>query len=254
MIIYKATNKINGKCYIGQTIRTLKQRMAEHKSDSVYNRSKNPIHRSIRKYGFENFEWEIIYECFDIDELNEMEVFYIQEKNSLVHNNGYNICEGGKSGGKRKFTDEHIENMRISQQNRNIYHPHTDESKRKMSESKIGTKHSEESKRKMSESKIGMYCGEKNPMFGKYHSDETKKLISMKLSGKNNPNWGKRLSEEERHEISARMSGENNHFFGIKLSSEHKNKISLSTSVEKIIFTENPIRKIRNGRCASHIS
>lgn len=89
--IYKITNKINNKIYIGQSI-DIKRRWSEHKSranekdTNCYNK---PLYRSIRKYGIENFNFEIIEEC-KVEELNEKEKYYIQLFNSLIPN-GYNI-------------------------------------------------------------------------------------------------------------------------------------------------------------------
>lgn len=53
MIIYKATNKINGKVYIGQSHKSLEERMRRHKNDSI--RQDSYFYRAIRKYGWENF-------------------------------------------------------------------------------------------------------------------------------------------------------------------------------------------------------
>ena len=61
-----------------------------------------------------------------------------------------------------------------------------------------GLVHSEETKQKLSDSKIGR----KNPMFGKTHSDEYKDKLRVNFTGENNPNFGKHLSEETRKKIS----------------------------------------------------
>jgi len=101
-----------------------------------------------------------------------------------------------------------------------------------------GRKHSEESRRKMSESHKGEMTGEDNPMFGvcrfgrdnhmygKHHSEESKKKISEALSGKNNPNYGKRFSEEHRKKISEARTGTH-------LSEITKQKISESSKGRK---------------------
>lgn len=91
--IYKITNLINGKIYIGQSKDPIR-RWKEHKWDSF-----NPncidnslLHLAIKKYGEENFELTIIGW---FDDYNEKEKYYIQEFNSLAPN-GYNIALGGK--------------------------------------------------------------------------------------------------------------------------------------------------------------
>lgn len=83
---------------------------------------------------------------------------------------------------------------------------------------------SDESKRKMSESKIGMYAGEKNPMYGVHlHiSDERKKRLSERNSGKGNPMYGVHLkiSEKNKRIASEKFSGEGNPFYGKKHTDE----------------------------------
>lgn len=92
-IIYKATNKINGKIYIGQTVQSLAKRKASHK----YNAKsiKNHFYNAIRKYGFELFDWELLKKCYSSKNLNESEKLFIDEFNSI--NKGYNSTDGGNS-------------------------------------------------------------------------------------------------------------------------------------------------------------
>ena len=88
MIVYKITNLLNGKIYVGQTIRTLKERFREHKyADSL-------IGKAIRKYGTENFKSEILSTCNSFEELNECEIFWIYELDCIAPK-GYNRLEGG---------------------------------------------------------------------------------------------------------------------------------------------------------------
>lgn len=90
----------------------------------------------------------------------------------------------------------------------------------------FGKHHSEESKRKMSESTKG----EKNPMYGKHFSEETKRKISESkrgaLKGENNPNFGNHMSEESKRKMGEARKGEKNHFFGKHHSEESKRKTS----------------------------
>lgn len=69
MIIYKATNIINNKVYIGQTIHPLSVRKSQHERSHEYG-YKTAFSNAIRKYGKENFKWEVIYEADAIEELN----------------------------------------------------------------------------------------------------------------------------------------------------------------------------------------
>lgn len=90
MIIYKTTNLVNGKIYVGQ----------DSKNDSKYLGSGINISRAIKKYGFINFKKEILEFCKNIDELNEREIYWISLLNSIDRNIGYNISIGGKGGQK----------------------------------------------------------------------------------------------------------------------------------------------------------
>ena len=101
MIIYKCTNKINGKFYIGKTKGTLSARISQHKSETKYENilKTSPFHNALAKYGFENFDWEVIDTARTEEELNQNEIFWIKELQSLVQFcKGYNINIGGNGG------------------------------------------------------------------------------------------------------------------------------------------------------------
>lgn len=101
MLIYKVTNLVNQKVYIGQTINTLDVRKAQHQRDcNRINYVDNYFHNALRKYGFESFTWEVLEECDDLDVLNLLEVKYIQEYDSTNKTKGYNLKSGGLNGGK----------------------------------------------------------------------------------------------------------------------------------------------------------
>ncbi len=93
-VIYKLTNKINGKPYVGQTTRTPEERFIDHKHCKTSN-----IGRAIRKHGEKNFTIEVLEECETREQLNEREKFWIAFFNSKVPN-GYNCTDGGESGWK----------------------------------------------------------------------------------------------------------------------------------------------------------
>lgn len=105
MIIYKATNIINNKVYIGQTIHTLSVRKAQHERSHEYG-YKTAFSNAIRKYGKDNFRWEVIYETNSIEDLNEKESYYIKYYKSLVTENGYNL----KGGGGNDFLTQEVKN------------------------------------------------------------------------------------------------------------------------------------------------
>lgn len=94
--IYKITNNINKKVYIGQSIH-IETRIKEHfwKATCEKDISFNSIlHQAIRKYGAENFSWEVLQEC-SVNEIDELEKHYIDKYNSISPN-GYNILTGGQ--------------------------------------------------------------------------------------------------------------------------------------------------------------
>ena len=88
--IYKATNLINGKAYVGQTI-NFELRKKIHKRMEGKCRL---FYSAIKKFGFKNFKWEILKEC-DISDLDKYEKIFIKKYNTK--NNGYNLTVGGKS-------------------------------------------------------------------------------------------------------------------------------------------------------------
>lgn len=97
--IYCFENKINGKLYIGQS-QNIKERIRHHikSKDQLY------IHKALRKYGIENFNFYILEFC-DIDKLSELEMYYIQKYNAFE--NGYNLTKGGEGSRGVKLSDKH---------------------------------------------------------------------------------------------------------------------------------------------------
>lgn len=120
MIVYKATNKINNKVYIGITTKTLEHRMKIHLRDS---KNKDTyFYRAIRKYGFDNFTWEIIDTASTVKELEEKEKYYISIYNSFDNKElGYNTQSGGHN--LYKITNEERMNrsVRVRGENNPMY-------------------------------------------------------------------------------------------------------------------------------------
>lgn len=106
--IYKITNKVNKKVYIGQTIQSIKDRWYKHcRTKNISKAEKNMyIKRAIIKYGKENFVIESLEKC-DPTLLNEREKYYISYFDS--YRNGYNSTEGGQGGVKPLQTSEKIQ-------------------------------------------------------------------------------------------------------------------------------------------------
>lgn len=92
-IIYCAHCLVTGKKYIGQTIRTIEDRLYQHKAYS--SKLDYKFYFAIRKYSFDNFIWGIVEEC-DISDLENKEKYWIQYFDTYM--NGYNSTLGGEGG------------------------------------------------------------------------------------------------------------------------------------------------------------
>lgn len=102
--IYKITNKVNGKSYIGQTRYTIEFRWRQHQ----HKKDKSYFHNAIHKYGVENFIVETIEEC-NVEDLNSKEIFYIAKYNTF--NDGYNLTIGG-DGNRRLLLDDKYDEIK----------------------------------------------------------------------------------------------------------------------------------------------
>lgn len=176
-IIYKITNKINGKVYIGQTINKrgfygrykytgscdIERVYKYHRKRKMDNKSYNQhLINSIEKYGFDSFEITPILDfAFSMNELNIKEQCWISIFDSF--NKGYNKNLGGYNIGSYNITEEH--KRKIGEKNKG--YKRTSETRRILSEINTGRKHSEITKVKMSISKKGFR-----------HSKESKKKMS----------------------------------------------------------------------------
>lgn len=99
-IIYLATNRITGKQYIGYTQQSFHKRKIAHKTKSK-NGSKLYFHNAIRKYGWENFDWQMIYEG---DDALSKEPHYILKYETNIR--GYNMTSGGEGATGYKHSVE----------------------------------------------------------------------------------------------------------------------------------------------------
>lgn len=166
--LYKITNKVNNKTYIGITKSSLKQRWAEHIRDSqnpIY-----PIHLAIRKYGSINFTIELLSESLNKKEISESEDPAIELYQSRIYQHGYNVAKGGFGGDLGELANKKRSQTMLSK---------TDEeialwvSKRNVTIAGR-TKENHVGKLKQSITMIGNKFAE-----GLVHTDETKKIISL---------------------------------------------------------------------------
>jgi len=244
MIIYKTTNLVNGKIYIGQ----------DKNNNSTYLGSGKILQFAFQKYGIENFSKEILEKCESTADLNEKEKYWISFYQSTNKNIGYNIALGGNGG-------DTISN-----------HPRKDEIGEKHSEwlkennPTRGRKRSEEEIEKWKESYVGKYQGENNPNFGSKRNNSAKEKMSEARKS-----WWKKLSEEERIEIVKKLSEsnkgkagnswsddmkkahsqwmkENNPFKGETHTDEVKQKISKANKKPKSEETKRKLSEAHKGK------
>lgn len=150
--IYKIVNKVNGKVYIGFTSKT-NYRFDSHKKVSKNSKhSKRTLYKAVKKYGWEKFDFEIIYQSFDGDYcLKIMEPYFISEYNSF--NNGYNMTKGGE--GRLGF--KHSEEVKYKIGSRTRGKKLQEDHKNKISLSHKGLKPSNETKKLMSKNRKGRH-------------------------------------------------------------------------------------------------
>lgn len=109
MLVYKITNAVNGKIYVGLTTKSIEARFRSHIHDSIYNKKPTAILRAIRKYGKENFSIEELQKYTSLEELGKGEYWWIRNLKTLSPS-GYNLKDGGHSGWT--YTLEVLEKMR----------------------------------------------------------------------------------------------------------------------------------------------
>lgn len=204
--IYKLTNQINGKPYIGQTI-NIKQRLIRY--EKLNCRAQRKLYNALKKYGYCNFKFEILKEVHCQIDADLSEIHYIEEFDSIK--NGYNIKEGGSHGLHSEETKIRMSVARTgktSGENNPMY----------------GLQHTPESKLKMSLAKKDKPISEFNwkLRYGvKRHLSEThKQNISKGLVGF-------KLSTEAKQKISKALKGR-------VFSEEHKRKISEAKQRKKL--------------------
>ena len=223
--------------YIGQTRQDPQTRIRAHFKQGGSPRLDN----AIRKYGADEFQYEILEADIPADALSEREIYWIQHFNS-VSPNGYNLTHGGEGGTpsletRYKISEAHKSKI-ISEATR-----------RKLSESLKGKPKSAEHRRKISEANLGKWqpdsavrrTAEANrgkPLSaehrrklseankGKSPSAETRRKISKALKGRSPWNKGKPHSAETRRKISEIKKGKPSPLRGRPLSVEHKQKIA----------------------------
>jgi len=224
--LYRITNLLSGKIYIGQTV-NVNRRWSDHKWLSK-NKPEQYIHHAMNKYGIENFTFEVIAECKSSDDANETEKQLIIQYDSRNSEKGYNLAPGGDIPWNLGLPKELNPLTGI---------PRSEEVKKKISEGNLGKimpSCSEEKKKKLSE----MYSGRILPR------EQVEKIAKA--------NTGKFRSSETKRKLSESHAGEKHHMFGKHVSQETKKKISKALSGRK---TNKEARiKMSNAKLGSQIS
>lgn len=179
--VYIHTNLINGKIYVGQTCQNPKVRWANGSTykGSVY------FYKAIQKYGWENFDHEVIASKLTQDEANHFEELLIEKLDTMNPKKGYNLKSGGENNLLSDSIKQKISNAakcRIGDKNSFFNKHHSEETKEKIRR---------KNKANFIKENNPMYgvhrYGENAPMYGKSHTDETKIKMSKNNSGANNP-------------------------------------------------------------------
>ena len=155
--IYKITNKLTKKCYIGSTKHNPEIRWKQHLQSINKNTGCPALKDAVKKYGVDNFKFEVLIICFDEDRYI-YEKQYIKKFNSQVPN-GYNILEGGEGGGF------------------------------------VGKKHTEETKQKLSKSLKKFYENPEERNKKSLRNKEAMKKVDMKKIMANSENYKKAVKE-----------------------------------------------------------
>lgn len=172
--IYKITNLIDGKIYIGQTVNYKKREKRHLNSLKNGNHHNEHLQRAFDKYGEKSFKIELIEKC-DAKELDKKEKRYIKEFDACNHDKGYNMMFGGQQF--RNFTNEVRRKMSEACKGRSFSNEH----KKKIGIAHAGRTIPRESVEKSiaTKKRLKVHCGEKNP--NALISDSVAKKITIKL-------------------------------------------------------------------------
>lgn len=163
MGIYKITNKVNGKYYIGSS-NNIKKRLGQHKSNLKHNRHINQyLQNAWNKYGADSFQFSIVKEIYSEDSLLAEEQNYIDE-----NTNGYNIASTAAAPFTGKTHTEEVKTL-LSMKNSGENHPH------------YGKPVSKKWRKKISDSKKRFTNKEEKSFLDRWRSGESKNSIAKSI-------------------------------------------------------------------------
>lgn len=179
-VIYKITNVINGKMYIGQTTKTyINDRWCQHKNNARNGKS-SYLYNAIRKYGEENFKFKVLLHKIPIDKLDFYEQLWIYKLRTKSPN-GYNLTDGG--GGTRGFVPWDKGIKRSKEDIAKMKAHFTPEVRERMRQKMLGNNNPMYGRCGKDNPAYGKRrYGKDNPFYGKHHSEETKAVLSKAKS------------------------------------------------------------------------
>jgi hypothetical protein len=225
MIVYLCTNIITKKHYVGITSQTFQKRKSVHKHNALTKNLPNYFYRSIRKYGWDNFIWNIIEDgVCDFAILNSKEIEYIEKYNAFT--NGYNMTIGGDG---------------------TVGYKHTEEAKNKISNATKGI-----SKGPLSEDHYNKISKINKSRCGKTYEElygvEKAKELKAGLS-----RYSKELHDNQNHKEWLKMSydekyNEKAEQIKSKMSTTHKNKL---VNGKRVNISEAGLQRMRDAKLGS---
>ncbi len=226
--IYKITNTINEKIYIGQT-NNMKQRWSQYKCDIKYKRGQQVITRAMSKYGIENFTFEEIATCRTLEDVNHVEELIIDQYDSRDPTKGYNVDRGGNTSPRSIETIQKIQEKR-----KKYYETHDHPFK--------GKTFPQEWKDNISKASMG----KAGTNTGKTFDKEWVLKISKSLAGKERV-AGRRFSPDEEKEICRLYEQEN------KTTYQLEKQFNCYRSLIKTILERNNV-KVRESNYTGHFN
>lgn len=201
-IIYKTTNLVNGKVYIGQ-------HLCQDDTFDGYLGSGTKLKSAIKHYGRRNFKRETLRVCDNQRQLDAWELIYIKKFHAVEHGRGYNILPGTSnefgSGSPMKIPEVA---KKVSKSLKKTYRDHPEIAKRIHQRRQIKLK-TTDYKERISKTLRGRYAGDKNPNYGNKWTESQKAHQRAKMIGRydgdKNPNYGKRWDSSKRKKMSERL-------------------------------------------------
>ena len=190
--LYVHVNKINNKKYYGITCQKPTRRWQRGRS---YSHNKH-FYSAILKYGWDNFEHIILYDNLSKKEAQLLEQCYICLYDTTNEHKGYNLTLGGESATGLRHSEETKDRIRKANTGRDV----SDETKERIRKAKTGVKRkpfTQEALANMSKATTG----KNNPMYGKHHTEESKKKISKNKKGIPNDKNGVKVMCLETKEV-----------------------------------------------------